>query len=98
MAIDYDTPRSTDDALDAESLEVLKSRTSPAAATAVDIDLDEQAEGLELPGADLSDLELTVAVIPKRPDEFTCTRCFLLHHRSRLVPGSEAAPLCRDCA
>ncbi|SEE89126.1 protein of unknown function [Rhodococcus jostii] len=41
------------------------------------------AGSFELPGADLSGIEFTVRVIPKRSDEFTCTSCFLAHHYSR---------------
>ena len=53
-----------------------------------DVDETELAESLELPGADLSNLsgeELTVRVLPKQDDEFTCSVCFLVHHRSRLA-------------
>jgi len=52
----------------------------------------------ELPGADRSDEELTVRVIPKQADEFTCTSCFLVHHRSRLADAGNARMLCADCA
>ncbi|RZL75216.1 MAG: DUF4193 domain-containing protein, partial [Rhodococcus sp. (in: high G+C Gram-positive bacteria)] len=54
------------------------------------------AESFELPGADLSGEEFTVRVIPKQSDEFTCTSCFLVHHRSRLADGGQL--ICRDCA
>jgi hypothetical protein len=46
--------------------------------------------------ADLSDEELTVRVIPKQADEFTCTSCFLVHHRSRLADANSM--ICSDCA
>jgi hypothetical protein len=52
----------------------------------------------ELPGADLSSEELMVKVVPKRSDEFTCTSCFLVHHRSRLAERTESRMICRDCA
>src|SRR3954452_11119014 len=44
---------------------------------------------LELPAADISGEELTMVVIPKQADEFTCTSCFLVQYRSRLAshPG-----------
>jgi hypothetical protein len=48
----------------------------------------------ELPGADLSGEEFTVRVVPRQADEFTCTGCFLVHHRSRRAHGD----VCRDCA
>ncbi len=55
-------------------------------------------ESFELPGADLSSEELMVKVVPKRSDEFTCTSCFLVHHRSRLAERTESRMICRDCA
>ncbi len=99
MATDYDAPRrnETDD-LAEDSLEELKARRNEAQSGAVDIDDAETAENFELPGADLSGEELTVRVLPKQSDEFTCSRCFLVHHRSRLAEKRGGQPVCRDCA
>ena len=58
---------------------------------AVDEDETEAAEGFELPGADLSNEELSVRVLPRQADEFTCSRCFLVHHRSQLAERVRAA-------
>ena len=55
-------------------------------------------ESYELPGADLSDEELVVRVVPKKADEFTCSSCFLVHHRSRLAGGRSGESICTDCA
>lgn len=101
MATDYDTPRVRveDDELAEESLEQIKARRAETRSGAVDVDEDVLAEGFELPGADLSALsgeELTAPVVPRQSDEFTCARCFLVHHRSRRVDGQEQ--VCRDCA
>ncbi|MCW2655442.1 MAG: hypothetical protein JWR32_6418, partial [Mycobacterium sp.] len=52
----------------------------------------------ELPGADLSGEELSVRVIPKQADEFTCSSCFLVHHRSRLAGANGGVMICTDCA
>jgi hypothetical protein len=52
----------------------------------------------ELPGADLPDEELSVTIIPQRADEFTCSSCFLVQHRSRLRTSSSGLPICADCA
>lgn len=60
-------------------------------------DLEGQ-EPFELPGADLSGERLSVRVLPKQPDEFTCTACFLLHHRSQLARAIGGRLVCRDCA
>jgi hypothetical protein len=56
------------------------------------------AEGFELPGADLSGEELTVRVLPMQTDEFRCSRCFLVHHRSQLAEERDGQPVCRECA
>ena len=90
MATDYDTPRKTDDDVDQDSLEELKARRNDKSTSAVDVDEFEQAEGLELPGADLSNEELSVRVLPRQADEFTCMSCFLVHHRSSW-PGRRTA-------
>jgi hypothetical protein len=98
MATDYDAPRKTDDELAEDSIEELKARRVDKAASTVDVDEAELAESLELPGADLSDESLTVRVIPRQADEFTCSRCFLVHHRSQLAREFGGRPVCRDCA
>lgn len=98
MATDYDTPRKTDDELNEDSLEELKARRADLAAATVDVDETELAENLELPGADLSNEEFTVRVIPRQADEFTCSRCFLVHHRSQLAKEVDGQAVCRDCA
>src|SRR5690625_7348315 len=65
----------------------------------VDVDETEFNESLELPGADLSDQELAVRVLPRQADEFTCSKCFLVHHHSQLVGTTkDGGYLCRDCA
>ena len=97
MATDYDAPRKTDDELAEDSLEELKARRADKAASTVDVDETELAENLELPGADLSDESLTVRVLPKQEDEFTCSRCFLVHHRSQLAKKVSGKPVCTEC-
>jgi hypothetical protein len=46
----------------------------------------------------MSGEELTVRVLPKQDDEFTCSSCFLVHHRSRLAREKNGQLICRDCA
>jgi len=41
---------------------------------------------------------MTVKVVPKQADEFTCSVCFLVHHRSRLAEDNGGRLICRDCA
>lgn len=98
MATDYDAPRKTDDELNEDSLEELKARRAEKTSGTVDEDEAEAAEGFELPGADLSGEEFTVRVLPRQADEFTCTRCFLVHHRSQLAMTDELGPVCTECA
>ena len=96
MATDYDAPRKTDDDLSEDSLEELKARRVDKASSIVDVDEAEQAEGFELPGADLSGEELSYRVIPRQADEFTCSRCFLVHHRSQLAKNVNGQMVCRE--
>jgi hypothetical protein len=95
MATDYDQPRTDDSDLGEDSIEELKARRDQQAG-AVDVDEAELAESLELPGADLSGEELTVRVVPKQQDEFTCMSCFLVRHRSQLA--NEKKMICKECA
>jgi len=96
---DYDAPRRTsiEDA-DTESLDAIKTKRAEAQSPDVDLDEGDAGESIELPGADLSGEELIMAVIPKQADEFTCTSCFLVQHRSRLASHQNEPPVCTDCA
>ena len=97
MATDYDAPRKTDDELAEESIEELKARRAEKA-SAVEMDEADLAETMELPGADLSDEALSVRVLPRRSDEFTCSRCFLVHHRTQLAKEKDGDLICTECA
>ena len=98
MATDYDAPRKTDDELSEDSIEELKARRVDKTASSVDEDEIEAAEGFELPGADLSNEELSVRVLPRQADEFTCSSCFLVHHRSQLAREKGGQMICKECA
>ncbi|GGM12032.1 DUF4193 domain-containing protein [Nakamurella endophytica] len=99
MATDYDAPRRNEtDEVGEDSLEELKARRNEAQSSVVDVDEGDTAESFELPGADLSGEELVVKVIPKQADEFTCTSCFLVQHRSRLADQRGDRLVCVDCA
>ena len=99
MATDYDSPRTPDDEPTENSLEELQTRQRSQARTgAVEVDEADLAESLELPGADLSGEVLTVRMLPRQADEFTCSHCFLVHHRSQLASSPGGTPVCRDCA
>ncbi|MBU6278669.1 MAG: DUF4193 family protein [Actinomycetales bacterium] len=97
MATDYDAPRKTDEELAEDSLEELKARRADKSSAVIDVDEAELAETLELPGADLSDESLTVQVLPRQADEFTCVKCFLVNHRSQLARETKDGPICTEC-
>lgn len=95
---DYDAPRRSTIEDDTESLDAIKTTRAEAQSPDVDLDDNDTGESIELPGADLSGEELTMVVIPKQADEFTCTSCFLVQHRSRLASRAGQPPVCTDCA
>ena len=82
MATDYDAPRRDEVELGEDSIEELKSRRADTQSGSVDIDEVEVAEGFELPGA----------------DEFRCSRCCLVHHRSQLAYERDGDLICKECA
>ena len=98
MATDYDAPRRDEVDLGEDSLEELKSRRTDAQSGSVDVDETDVAETFELPGADLADEELSVKVLPMQADEFRCSRCFLVHHRSQLAYERNGELICTECA
>ena len=74
MATDYDAPRRTgQEEQEEDSLDELKGRRNLSRSAVAGVEETDTAEFFELPGADLSGEELTVRVIPKKADEFTCT-------------------------
>ncbi|MDT0157278.1 DUF4193 domain-containing protein [Microbacterium sp. ARD32] len=95
MATDYDAPRKSED--DSESIEALKERVPSTQSGAGDVE-DSDNPGFELAGADLSDVELDVVVLPAQQDEFTCMSCFLVKHRSQLDHQGPEGPICKECA
>jgi len=98
MATDYDAPRRDEVDLGEDSLEELKARRTDSQSAVVDVDETEVAESFELPGADLADEELTVKVLPMQVDEFRCSKCFLVHHRSQLAIEKNGKLICKECA
>ena len=99
MATDYDAPRtSLEDEIETDSLEGLKA--AEKAEPAVDDNDDgDVVEPIDIPMADLSGEELSGSVIPRQNDEFTCSVCFLVQHRTRIAEDNGAGELiCVDCA
>jgi hypothetical protein len=98
MATDYDAPRRSEEDPGAEPLEALQAhRSAPAQPSSIDVDEPDTAEGIELPGADLSGEELNITVVPVQTDEFTCASCFLVHHRSQLAKEANGLKYCKEC-
>jgi hypothetical protein len=92
---DYDTPRPPIVDLEDDGVEELKaSRTGAQSPT---FDLDEAKAGFGSAAGDITDEELTVAVVPMRSDEFRCARCFLVHHRSQLADRRGDDDICQEC-
>jgi hypothetical protein len=97
VATDYDAPRKNDDETREDSIEELKGRRNDSQSAVVDEDEAEAAEGFELPGADLSNEDLQVTVLPAQADEFTCASCFLVRHRSQVAVERDGLYYCKDC-
>lgn len=98
MATDYDAPRKVDDEAGEDSIEELKTRrTEKSSSAAVDLDESDLADAFELPGADLSNEELQVQVLPAQADEFTCANCFLVKHRSQIALERDGKLYCMEC-
>jgi hypothetical protein len=97
MATDYDAPRKSEEDLSEDSLEELKARRSDKPTAAVEEDESDLAAGYGLPGADLSGEELLVHVLPAQADEFTCSSCFLVRHRSQIAREKAGRFFCKEC-
>lgn|SRR5699024_10570585 len=97
MATDYDAPRKSEDDTTTDSIEALKERVPAQGDSNIDAE-DADNPGFELAGADLSDVELDVVVLPQQEDEFTCMNCFLVRHHSQKDHDGDLGPICRDCA
>ncbi|OBG55475.1 MULTISPECIES: DUF4193 domain-containing protein [unclassified Mycobacterium] len=97
-ASDYDARRVSDmDTQDKSAIRELAPTLQGSVTAVVDEDPND-VHFFELPGADLSGEELSVTVIPQRSDEFTCSSCFLVQHRSRLRSTKAGLQICADCA
>jgi Domain of unknown function (DUF4193) len=95
---DYDARRVSDvEGVDRSALRDLGPGLPKTTTTLVDDDPND-VPFFELPGADLSGEELSVKVIPQRSDEFTCSSCFLVQHRSRMCRSGNGLVVCADCA
>lgn len=92
MATDYDAPRTPP-----ESPPELDPEHSAPRWEVIDADEGDLSDTFTPPGADLSNEELVVEVVPVQDDEFTCMSCFLVHHRSQVAREQDGMKYCRDC-
>src|ERR1700752_3712603 len=101
MTVDYDMPRKADiEGMPEDSLDELKARRNVEASSAIDTDESDSPDSFELPDVDIlpADELLLVRVLPKQPNEFTCSSCFLVHHLSRLASDQNGRMVCTECA
>ncbi len=98
MATDYDKPRTSDNMSEPALEPSIQSLTAKRAdsATKLGDDTDAVEAHLDLPEADLSSEDLTVPLVPRQDDEFTCTVCYLVRHYSQLADKRRI--ICDECA
>ncbi|MGO2540606.1 MAG: DUF4193 family protein [Specibacter sp.] len=63
----------------------------------IDFAESDLAERHELPGGELPPDELAMEILAEQANEFTCSSCFLVRHRSQLVREKDGLSFCRDC-
>lgn len=97
MATDYDAPRVNEDTPETVPLEGLSTPRERSQTSLMEMDEPEMTDGFDLPGADLSGLELTVEVVPQQSDEFTCMSCFLVKHRTQQARVAKGMAYCSEC-
>jgi hypothetical protein len=98
VAQDYDAPRRQRAEDEPDETELAAIRQATKVTEVLDTDGPDAESGLELPWAELQDQDLEIRVVPRQADEFTCSRCFLVQHRSRLARSRGKQQICRDCA
>lgn len=95
----YGLRRTTEDRRRLRVDRALKERVPDKLSGVVDVeDADNPPGSFDLAGADLSDVELDVVVLPPQADEFTCVNCFLVKHRSQIDHETKLGPICVECA
>ena len=98
MAADYDELRTDVKETQDSSLEDVKSANAPDARSVVrELDAPDDADALGIPGGEIVAEELTVVVVPAAKDEFTCSSCFLVRHRSQIAREKDGHLYCREC-
>jgi hypothetical protein len=94
--IDYDSPRRPP--IEDDGMDEIKARDRTARSSTADLDEVDTADGFEPSDVDVSGEELAVPVSPMRADELTCSRCFLVQHRSQFAVRDDGQNICRECS
>ena len=101
MTTDYDAPRERDVEQSGDStLAEFKTRRTESRTGVSDIGEAELVGSPGLAGLDTlqwPDDDLSVTIVPRQEDEFICSRCYLVHHRSNLAGSTRPTLICRDC-
>lgn len=98
VATDYDEVRSDVKEFQDRSLADLQSAKAPDARSVLrELDETDALDDSHGPGGEFIAEELTIEVVPQAKDEFTCSSCFLVHHRSQLARQKDNARYCSDC-
>ncbi|MDP9936910.1 hypothetical protein J2T11_003278 [Paenarthrobacter nicotinovorans] len=98
MATDYDEVRSDVKESQERSLEALQTANAPDARSVVtELDETDALDAGLTPGGEIVSEELIVQVIPQSKNEFTCSSCFLVRHRSQLARENNGRSYCIEC-
>lgn len=97
MATDYDEARPDVAEASEKTLKAVQEMDAPTAkSVATELEETDFSDGLELPGA-IVDEELSINVVPQGEDEFVCSGCFTIRHRSQGEEHTKQGFICRDC-
>ncbi len=72
-------------------------RNRPIAVALIDLAETEWADLYDLPGNEVPAEELAMEILSEQADEFTCSSCFLVRHRTQLAGTKGDSKYCRDC-
>ncbi|WP_442543672.1 DUF4193 domain-containing protein [Arthrobacter sp. KN11-1C] len=98
MATDYDELRNDVKESQDSSLEALQSANKPDAQSVIrELHETDALDDAMVPGGEFVNEELVVQVIPQAEDEFTCSSCFLVRHRSQIARQKDGHFYCVEC-
>ena len=95
--MDYDHWR-RDDAEDPRTPLPEIGRAALASLPEHDVEETDYDDAYDMPDAPLFTEDLVVRVLPLQQDEFVCSRCSLVHHRSQQATSGGGRAMHVDCA